>query len=366
MLLTRRFWLGIVATLGFLFLFLWKVDFGEIGRELQNANYVYFVPAIACYFFSLSIRSLRWRFLLLHLKPVSIPRLYPVVAIGYMANNMLPLRLGELVRAHFLGEKEGISKASVLSTIGVERVLDGLTLLLFAGVVWPFLPWTDVLRNDDGQLKTAWLAGSITVAVVFVVAFAAVFLLAASPRLSNGLVRAVPALFPTGVRVKIEGLLHLLLSGLGALRSPRALLTICLLSGPVWLLESAAYYIVALSFDLDQPFQVILLVTATSNLATAIPSSIGGIGPFEVVAKSTLVAFGVGGEAAAAYAFSVHILALWLPVNILGLLFLWRENVSLAQVARTRPLGLPTEPAKGLPTFPRPPGAAMSGERDDE
>ena len=161
MLLSRRFWLGIVVTLGFLFLFLWKVDFGETGRELQDANYAYFIPAIACYFLALSVRSLRWRFLLLHLKPVSIPRLYPVVAIGYMANNMLPLRLGELVRAHFLGEKEGISKASVLSTIGVERVLDGLTLLLFAGVVWPFLPWTDVLRNDAGELNGAFMSAFV-------------------------------------------------------------------------------------------------------------------------------------------------------------------------------------------------------------
>ena len=168
LLLTRRFWLGIVVTLGFLFLFLWKVDFGETGKELQGANYFYFIPAVVCYFLSLAVRSLRWRFLLLHLKPVSISRLYPVVAIGYMANNMLPARLGELVRAHFLGEKEHISKASVFSTIGVERVLDGLTLLLLVAVAWPFLPWTDVLRNDDGELKAAWLVGSIAVTVVFV------------------------------------------------------------------------------------------------------------------------------------------------------------------------------------------------------
>ena len=367
LLLTRRFWLGIVVTLGFLFLFLWKVDFGETGKELQGANYFYFIPAVVCYFLSLAVRSLRWRFLLLHLKPVSISRLYPVVAIGYMANNMLPARLGELVRAHFLGEKEHISKASVFSTIGVERVLDGLTLLLLVAVAWPFLPWTDVLRNDDGELKAAWLVGSIAVTVVFVAAFLVVCLLAASPRLGDGLVRVVPALLPAAVRVKVEGLLRLLIDGLGALRSPRALLTICLLSGPVWLVEAAVYYIMALSFNLDQPFQVILLVTATSNLATAIPSSIGGIGPFEVVAKSTLVAFGVGGEAAAAYAFSVHILALWLPVNVLGLLFLWRENVSLAQVARTAPLEPSTEAATepGLATFPAPRGAALPDERDD-
>ncbi|MCE2405293.1 MAG: flippase-like domain-containing protein [Dehalococcoidia bacterium] len=367
MLLTRRFWLGIVVSLAFLVLFLWRVDFGDTGRELQGAAYSYFVPAVLCYFLSLAVRSLRWRFLLLHLKPVSVPRLYPVVAIGYMANNMLPVRLGELVRAHFLGEREHLRKASVFSTIAVERVLDGLTLLLFVAVVWPFLPWTGVLRSDEGDLKTAWLVGSIAVAAVFVAAFLSVCLLASSPRLSGGLVRVVPALVPAAVRGRVEELLRLLLDGLGGLRSPGALLAIILLSGPVWLVEGVVYYIMALSFGLDQPFQVVLLVTATSNLATAIPSGIGGIGPFELVAKSTLVAFGVGAEAAAAYAFSVHILALWLPVNVLGLLFLWRENVSLAQVARTAPLERTAEPAAGpgVSAFSGPPGTAPAEERDD-
>ncbi len=367
MLLTRRFWLGIVVSLGFLVLFLWKVDFGETGKELEGAAYSYFVPAVLCYFLSLAVRSLRWRFLLLHLKPVSVPRLYPVVAIGYMANNMLPVRLGELVRAHFLGERERLSKTSVFSTIAVERVLDGLTLLLFVAIVWPFLPWTGALRSDEGDLRTAWLIGSIAVAAAFVAAFLFVCLLAASPRLSGALVRMVPALVPAAVRGRVEELLRLLLDGLGGLRSPGALVAIVLLSGPVWLVEGVVYYIMAISFGLDQPFQVVLLVTATSNLATAIPSSIGGIGPFEVVAKSTLVAFGVGAEAAAAYAFSVHILALWLPVNILGLLFLWRENVSLAQVARTAPLERTPEPATepGVSAFSGPTGTAPAEERDE-
>ena len=102
------------------------------------------------------------------------------------------------------------------------------------------------------------------------------------------------------------------------------------------------YYIIAISFDLDVGFDVILLVTVTSNLATAVPSSIGGIGPFEVVAKATLVAFAVDSSSAAAYAFFVHIVALWLPVNIMGMAFLWKENLSIGQLARTGRIDLPS------------------------
>ncbi len=347
MLLTHRFWLGLVVTVGLLFLFLWKVDFGETGRELRDANYAYFIPAVLVYFIALGFRSLRWRYLLLHLKPISARRLYPVVSIGYLANNILPVRLGELVRAHFLGEKEGVSKASALASIGVERVLDGLTLLFFAAVIWPFLPWTSVLKTDTGDFNILWVAMSALIAALFAAGFLVLVLFATSPRLGRGLAHLLTAVSPRGLGPKVESLIYLLIEGLGALRSPRRLLIIVVLSVPVWLLEASTYYIIAISFNLDQPFQVILLVTATSNLATAVPSSIGGIGPFEVVAKSTLVAFGVGAEAAAAYSFFVHIIALWLPVNILGLLFLWKENLSLAQLARGRRIDLSPELPQG-------------------
>ena len=347
MLTARRFWLGIVVSAAFLVLFLWRVDLQEVRGELGDAGkYLYLGPAVLLYFFALGIRCLRWRYLLLHLKPVSPLGLYPIVAIGYMANNLLPIRLGALVRAHFLGEKEGISKASGLATIGVERLMDGLTLLLLVAIVWPFLPWTEVLRDDSGNVKTWWLVLSVLVIVAFVGGFAALILLALRPRIGNALVRRLASLMPSSFQETANRLGLQLMEGLVALRSPRKLLIMCALSAPVWLVEVLVYYVMALAFDLEQPFQVILLVTATSNLATAVPSSIGGIGPFEVVAKSTLLAFGVGGDAATAYVFFVHIITLWLPVSLLGLLFLWRENLSLTRLARGKDLSI--SPAGGL------------------
>lgn len=347
MLTARRFWLGIVVSAAFLVLFLWRVDLQEVRGELGDAGkYLYLGPAVLLYFFALGIRCLRWRYLLLHLKPVSPLGLYPIVAIGYMANNLLPIRLGELVRAHFLGEKEGVSKASGLATIGVERLMDGLTLLLLVAIVWPFLPWTEVLRDDSGNVKTWWLVLSVLVIVAFVGGFAALILLALRPRIGNALVRRLASLMPSSFQETATRLGLQLMEGLVALRSPRKLLIMCALSAPVWLVEVLVYYVMALAFDLEQPFQVILLVTATSNLATAVPSSIGGIGPFEVVAKSTLLAFGVGGDAATAYVFFVHIITLWLPVSLLGLLFLWRENLSLTRLARGKDLSI--SPAGGL------------------
>ena len=353
MLKSFRFWLGLGASLGLLLLFLWNVDFSKTWRVLRDdTNYAYFVPAVLVYFVALGIRSVRWHYLMLHLKSIPPGRLFPVVAIAYLANNVLPFRLGELVRAHFVGEKEQVSKASALATIGVERVLDGLTLLLFVAVVWPFVPWTEVLKDEGGDIKTTWLILAGVVAVILFVGLLSILLLATSPTLGNRLARLVALKLPRDLRPKAENAVHLLIDGFGAIRSPRRLIIVTLLSGPVWLAEAVVYYIVALSFDLDLGFHAILLVTATSNLATVIPSSIGGIGPFEVVAKITLLAFLPNTEEfeslIVVYVFSVHILALWLPVNILGMYYLWRENITLAQLAKSRRIDLASDEADSM------------------
>ena len=101
------------------------------------------------------------------------------------------------------------------------------------------------------------------------------------------------------------------------------------------------YFLISYAFGIDNHFGsvgtfilVVMLVTATSNLATSLPSSIGGIGPFEVVAQQTLIALGIGGSVAAAYAGFLHLVALWLPVNLAGLALLWKHNLSLRGLTR--------------------------------
>jgi hypothetical protein len=95
----------------------------------------------------------------------------------------------------------------------------------------------------------------------------------------------------------------------------------------------------------------IAFLTATSNLVTALPTAIGGIGPFELVAQQTLMAMGVGASVAGVYAAFVHLVALWLPVNLVGLAILWKQNLSLRGLTGA-PQGGPTapEPAAGYPT----------------
>src|SRR3990167_3573191 len=143
---SRRLWLGLGGTGLFLGLFFWRTDLGDLGDALAQANYWWVVPAVAIWFVSAAFRSLRWHYLLQRLAKLSTRTLYPIVIIGYMANNLLPLRSGELVRAYVLGERHNVSKMSTLGTIAVERVFDGIVLVSFLVLAGAFLGLSSELR----------------------------------------------------------------------------------------------------------------------------------------------------------------------------------------------------------------------------
>jgi uncharacterized protein (TIRG00374 family) len=124
-----RVWIGFLITAVFLGLFFRSTDFGEIKEAFENANYALALASLPVYFLGIWVRTIRWQYLLRPVKQVAAARLYPVVIIGLMANNILPARAGELVRAFILGERERVSKAASLGTIAVDRLFDGLTLI---------------------------------------------------------------------------------------------------------------------------------------------------------------------------------------------------------------------------------------------
>jgi len=323
----RRFWLGTIISLAFLALFFYQIDLAEMVQTLVRANYLYLAPALLIYFVGVWFRALRWRFLLQPLRHLSSRRLFSVVVIGYMANDILPLRAGELVRAYVLGEREGMSKTSVLATIALERISDGLSLLFIAASVSLVLPLADWLR-DIVQL----------LALLFIAALFVFFLMASSRNLTLRATRAVLSVLPSHLSRRGEGMAAHFVSGLQALHSPLGLLAVFAISLISWLCEAGMYYLIALSFDIVQPFTVILLVTAAANLAISLPSSQGGIGPFEYFASRTLLIFGVELARSTAYTLVLHA-ALLLPVIALGFVYLWLENLSLAQLSQQAPSG---------------------------
>jgi len=337
-----QFWLGGSVSLGLLLILLYQVDLGELKNALRDANYWLLAPSIAVYFVAVLFRAARWQYLLRPICAVPVVRLYPVVVIGYMANNLLPVRLGEVVRSYYLAKQENLNTSSALATIAVERVYDGITLLAFAALAGP---WLLLLGEFDGAADVSRRTGVIFSAAIiaaFTIFLTVFTLLGSSASFANRL-EGLLTIVPAGPRPKLVGLFRTFVAGLAVLNSPSKHLGLFIYSLPVWLLEASMYFMLAYSFGIDEYFGsvgvlilVALLLTATSNLATSVPSAIGGIGPFEIVAQQTLLALGVGASLAVAYSGFVHLIALWLPVNIVGLALLWTKNLSLREMTTGR------------------------------
>lgn len=126
----KRLWLGIGVSIALLALLFRSVDPAELIRAFRGIQGIWLVPAVVFTFLSYLMRAVRWKYLLSPLKQTSFPNLVSATLIGYMANNLLPARLGELVRAYVLGEQEGIGTGAVVATLVIDRLADGFTVLL--------------------------------------------------------------------------------------------------------------------------------------------------------------------------------------------------------------------------------------------
>ncbi len=328
MLRRGRFWIGLGISLLFLCLFLYRTDFAEINRALREANYILLFPGLLIYFVGVFFRAVRWRYLLKPIGNFSAFRLFPLVVIGFLVNNVLPGRLGLVARAYILGERESISKMATAGTMVVEQIFDGLTLLLFAAILSLFIPLTGLLQ------QIVYVAAGL-----FLVALLVIFILASSRRLTKRGIAILLYLLPMRWREKVGGWLILLVEGLAIMRSPHKLAMVLTISMGVWLCEAGLFYFVALSFDLQQPFYVMLLVTSIASLSWAlIFVAPGGVGPFDWFCQQALLFFVPAGAVAAeytglvtAYVIVLHALLL-LPMIALGFMFLWIENLSLAKI----------------------------------
>ena len=362
-------WLGIAISGAMLLFFVTQLDAGEMVTLLTEANYFYLIPAVGLYFLGVLFRAFRWQFLLNPMRRVPVRRLYPVVVIGYTANNLLPMRLGELVRSYYLARRENLSTSSALGSVAVERVFDGLTLIALVSLTAPLL----LLLGEFDWTAGISQSAAIALAAVVVLAFGGLLvfftLLASWPGFEAAVARLLRLIPGKPGRLAVSFFASFV-SALGILNSPRKHLALIGLSLPIWVCEFLVYFLVSYSFNIGAYFDslgvyllAIGLLTATSNLATGIPSAVGGIGPFEVVAQQTLIALGIGATVAGAYSVFVHLVALWLPVNIVGIaiiiVILARQSISLKQL-----LGEPPAAAEGPIRAPASPTAGPAGGGD--
>ena len=304
-----------------------QVDLGQLVGALRDANYAYVAAAVALYFVDLAVRAIRWQVLLARVGPISGRRLYPVLAIGYMANNLLPGRVGELSRAYLVGRRENVSATAVFATIAIERVVDGLTVLVLLFVALFLLPNS---APQAGQLT----AIANLAAVFFGVGLAGFIVLLVWRRFWVRQASRLLAALPSHYGDRLAVLLDRFISGLGVLRDPGQVGLTLGLSVVIWTVGAGAYLLVGAAFNATiTPIGAIATICAV-NLVTAIPLAPGGLGAFEAAAEQMLVLLGVEGTKAFGITIVIHAV-IFFPVVVVGLFALWRMNLPL--LATTSP-----------------------------
>lgn len=326
-----QFWVGLVISIVFLYLALRGLQLGQVWSALQTANYWWLIPGVLVYFIGVWVRAWRWHYLLRPLKPISTNKMFPIVTIGYMGNNIYPARAGEVLRAFVLKKHEGVPISASLATIFIERVFDGVVML---GFVFLNLPELTRLQSDSGfvgniQSLSIWGAAAFIGALV-------VFLLAAAfPAASEKLIDKLFVRFlPERFRSKVLGVTTRFLAGLESLRSPKEAVMVFFTSVVIWLLETGKYWFVMHAFPFQVSFFALMLMNGIVNLATTIPSAPGYVGTFDAPGIALLTAYGVSGEVAAGYTLLLHV-ALWLPITALGAYYFTREGLKWGEKPET-------------------------------
>jgi uncharacterized protein (TIRG00374 family) len=330
------FWLGLLVSAGALILAFRGLNWADMGGALRDANYLFLLPAAVAMFFSLYFRAVRWGVLFHPRTDLRVGALMGTMNVGYSVNNILPLRIGELVRAYLIGEGEKVSAAHALSTIVVERVLDVLTVVLMLVLLLPFIN------------VPAWAA---TPALVAGVAFLVLGLLLATLSLARRWALTVAdkaaRLLPARHETRLHQAAESVMEGFGVLSNPAVLSQAVAWSFASWFCSVLVMFIVQQAFNLGTGFEAAAFVVATTSLAMLVPASPGYIGTFELVTiKGLENVFDIGGDAATSYALVQHAFLYLAPI-IVAAIYLWRERQAWRQIRFWARQEVPAEEATG-------------------
>lgn len=322
-------WVGVVVTVFFGWLALRGVDLAEVGRTIARTDWVLlFGLSIPSYLVLVWLRALRWRHLTDPISPMATAPLFRAVAVGFMANNIFPLRMGEIVRPWYLAQETGTSAAAIFGTVILERVIDTISLLILVCMVI-------AMRGDEGGFLAR---GAVLLVPVAVLPIAALGLLKTRPERvlawTGFILRPVPRLAAFADRM-----LRRFHEGLGALRSGRHLIWIAWHSFLIWWVVSVIPVVasfLALGIDLGSFLRMVeaaWTVQAVVGVAVALPSAPGFFGIFHWACQVALVGFGVASEVALAAGTLLHAV-MWVTLTALGLGVLWSRSTSLGDIGR--------------------------------
>jgi uncharacterized protein (TIRG00374 family) len=329
----RRHWgktsLGLAVTALALWWVLRGESLGEIWDTICRGDVALLAAAVTVATVGYLVRAMRWKVLLAPVKSdTSLRSRFASVSIGFMANNLLPARVGEFARAYAISRMEPISAGAAFGSLVVERFMDGLVLLLLlvVPVLTPGFPATGALSTGLGAHVLR--GGLAAVSVVLGVLLAMTIWPRAFVRAAERVATRLP---PPLARPVVAGL-EALLDAIAVLRSPRLLSLGLAWTVFFWLFHGLSFWLGMKAFGIDTGLVSAWFTEAVVGFGVAIPSAPGFFGTFHASAQFALTSvYGVDASRALAFAFGYHF-GSWIPITLIGLGYAWKLGLTVGDV----------------------------------
>jgi uncharacterized protein (TIRG00374 family) len=320
-------WIGFAISLVILYLAFHRIDFRLLVASLEGANYLYIIPIVAIIFLTMALRSLRWGYLLRPIKKIGFLNLFEGMLIGFMANNVLPVRMGEFVRAYIIGRSERISKSASFGTVMVERLFDGFTVLGLLIVVLTFFH----LPSGNIAFKKGLLMGGYITIAIYGFALAVLFIIKTQTRwfLKTALFFTRP--FSSKLAKSGISSIKSFKEGLLSVDSPKTMVIAFLYSLVIWAAFAYSIYLIGFAFGLKLSTSAAVTVLVAICLAMMIPSTPGYVGPYHASVAYALVLYNIPLEKALSLSLVFHATN-YIPITLAGFLYLWRHHLSLKKI----------------------------------
>ena len=286
-----------------------SIESDKFFEIISSANIEHLLFAAIITSLAYGIRAWRWIFFFQESMP-SFRDSYRCLIVGFFMNNILPARLGELVRAHLGGKSTGQSRATVLATIAGERLFDGLSISLIFSLMVTFSS-----RSEENLNQALTL-----VAYGFAAIFVATAIVLWQRRKLFSFLEKIVEIFPGHLSNYTLAKIRNFIDGLEPMFKPGRILAISFLSAVIWFSELYAYFQIAQTFSVELSSAKNALFLTAVNFSSLIPAAPGGVGVIEAFASSALASVGLNYESAFALVVTQHVMQI-LVVGIPGILF---------------------------------------------
>jgi len=290
--------LSLVVAAVFLCLAFRHVPLADLGAALQRFDLRWLVPAFAISFTLQIFRAWRWQLELRPLVRIGLGKLWVVTSVAYMAINLLPARLGEVVRPWLLSRRAPVSMSNVVGNLVIEKTMDSIVIVFYILVglltTQNLPPWV-----RRGAMVPAVAAGVLVGLVVLL-------WWQGEPFVDRWVVRFLPERLGAGLR----RVLRALLDGMKIVPDGRLLGTVFVVSLALWFLPILSSYVIIRAFSFDVPFSAAVIVFIFIGFGTALPQAPGMIGTYQYACQLALGLFGVDATLALAYGLVLNAIQL--------------------------------------------------------